>query len=198
MDVLVTIVKNLLIIIVLSSLMEMLLPKGSLNQFVRFAISLFVLIAILNPVLTLIYRDSLAVNSWDYQDNRQLDENLIKKSQQINQKINKNYEDTVKEKIQGQINAITSLIPGIDSVDTKLSLNGDEQITKLELTVKTKSDEIVTDINEVQVNSGGQVNYGWKEEKEITDKIKFLLNNFYALNDAQLDIKFEGSPNYER
>ena len=47
MDVLVEIVKNLLVIIILASFLELLLPGGGMKPYVRLAIGMFVLIAVL-------------------------------------------------------------------------------------------------------------------------------------------------------
>ena len=55
MEVLAEIVRNLLVIIIISSFLEMLLPEGNTRPFVRFAVGMFVLIAILTPSLHYLY-----------------------------------------------------------------------------------------------------------------------------------------------
>jgi len=55
MAVLTEIVKTFLVIIILASFLELLLPEGKVKPFVRFAIGLFILIAVLNPGLSLLF-----------------------------------------------------------------------------------------------------------------------------------------------
>ena len=65
MEVLVTIVKNLLVIVVIASFLEILLPDSSVRPFVRFAIGLFVILAILNPILAVFFREAMQAGAWD-------------------------------------------------------------------------------------------------------------------------------------
>ena len=68
MSVLTEIVRNILVIIIMASFLELLLPEGAIRPFVRFAIGLFVLIAVLNPVLGYFFDDSnFQITWWDYQ-----------------------------------------------------------------------------------------------------------------------------------
>ena len=55
MDVLVEIVKNLLVIIILASFLELLLPGGGMKPYVRLAIGMFVLIAVFTLVIMCFY-----------------------------------------------------------------------------------------------------------------------------------------------
>ena len=51
MQLLSEIVRNVIVIIIIASFLELLLPQGTLQPLVRFAIGLFILIAVLNPVM---------------------------------------------------------------------------------------------------------------------------------------------------
>jgi stage III sporulation protein AF len=64
MSVLTEIVRNILVIIIMASFLELLLPEGAIRPFVRFAIGLFVLIAVLNPVLGYFFDDSNFQITW--------------------------------------------------------------------------------------------------------------------------------------
>jgi stage III sporulation protein AF len=83
MSVLTEIVRNILVIIIMASFLELLLPEGAIRPFVRFAIGLFVLIAVLNPVLGYFFDDSnFQITWWDYQMEAVEEESLLRRGQE--------------------------------------------------------------------------------------------------------------------
>lgn len=55
MDFLRNIVQNILVIIMLTTLLEMLLPKGDMRRYVRLVMGLFIIMVVLHPVLSLFH-----------------------------------------------------------------------------------------------------------------------------------------------
>jgi stage III sporulation protein AF len=103
MSVLTEIVRNILVIIIMASFLELLLPEGAIRPFVRFAIGLFVLIAVLNPVLGYFFDDSnFQITWWDYQMEAVEEESLLRRGQEINQNIMNHNQSLLKEKLEGQ------------------------------------------------------------------------------------------------
>lgn len=197
MDVFIGIVKNLVIIVILSSLLELLLPQGSIRPLVRFCIGLFILIAILNPVLNaLLKEENYALNFWDYQEDTSLQYQIQQNGAKLQKEITETQENLVKEKIQGQINAIATLVPGVAEVASDITMNEGQKIEKIKLIVKAEQNREVNEINDVQVNSGNNLDYTAPEREQVKKKLETLLNNFYGLDGVQLDIRFEGGRNH--
>ena len=66
MEILTGIVKNLVVIVVVAGFLELLLPDSSMRPFVRFTIGLFIIIAIINPLLSVFYSgNDLKSLAWD-------------------------------------------------------------------------------------------------------------------------------------
>ena len=55
MTVLSEIVRNVLVIVLIASFLELMLPEGTLRPFVRFAIGLFILIVVLSPLAGILF-----------------------------------------------------------------------------------------------------------------------------------------------
>ena len=88
MTALYAIVKNLMVIIIMASFLELILPDGRLKPFVRFAVGLFVLIAILSPSLNLLFHDnSLAISLWDYQLDEGIEDDIKIRGEKLQQEV---------------------------------------------------------------------------------------------------------------
>ena len=59
------IVRNVAIIVLLTSFMEMLLPNSSLQRFIKVIVGLFIMVTILNPILTFLKQD-MVISSWQF------------------------------------------------------------------------------------------------------------------------------------
>lgn len=193
MTVLYTMVKNLLVIIILASFMEILLPDGRLKPFVRFSVGLFVLIAILNPTLNLLFHhQNLAVSFWDYQLDKGVEDQVQEKGADLNKKVTEHNREIIREKMQGQISAVTSLVPGVNDVHTDVQFAGDGSLQKVELTVSPDKPGKVSPVAGVNVFSGTQKVVKEDEQKSIQNKIIQVISNLYGIPSQDVQIEFEG------
>lgn len=189
------IVRNILVIVILASFLELLLPDGEVKPFVRFAIGLFILIAVLNPLLSYLFADrSLEIELWDYQINSEDSSELIENGKEINQKLFNSNNEMIKEKIQGQISAVAMLVPGVDSVGTLVELGEEGEVDSLSILVKGKGtadekDDTKTDIN---VFSDKDQALTKDEKKQIKEKILTVVKNLYGFKDVHIEIEFQG------
>lgn len=107
------------------------LPDGSIKPFVRFAVGLFVLIAILNPALSFIFSNhDLKLDFWDYTVDESIEEKIMVDAQELNERIVNVSSNTVLEKMQGQISSMALLVPGVEEVQTELKTDQDGIIEK--------------------------------------------------------------------
>jgi stage III sporulation protein AF len=188
MSVLTEIVRNILVIIILASFLELLLPEGAIRPFVRFAIGLFVLIAVLNPVLGYFFDDSnFQITWWDYQMEAVEEESLLRRGQEINQNIMNQNQSLLKEKLEGQINAVVLLVPGVETVKTEAFISGGG-IEKLSFRISEEQAAMDEDEPGVWLMESGDE----KLKEQIEKKVRAVVINMYGLREEQIEISFEG------
>lgn len=191
MDTLTEIVRNLLVIIIISNFFELLVPDGNIKPFVRFTIGLFILITILSPTLAYIYNNrDFKVNLWDYSVKNFDQEQILTTGETINRQITGSNNNLIKEKVEGQISAMTMLVPGVEDVDIKADLYQDGSIRKLDITVKPMQDVQYRE-NDVKAFSHSKNSFTQEEQKQISNKITTIINNLYGLKSNHVNIDFE-------
>lgn len=193
MDVISDIVKNLLVIIVISSFLEVMLPDGNIKPFVRFAIGLFVLIAVLSPGLEYFYNDrNFQISVWDGQVDEQITKQIESESQKIQQQINGRNNELMKEKMEGQISAVAVLVPGVDDVHTQVTIGENGSPQKVQLIIRPGGKKTVEEVEKVNVFSGSSQEKDYSEQDEIQQKILQVMNNLYGLKAENIEVEFEG------
>jgi stage III sporulation protein AF len=193
MNVMSEIVKNLLVIIIMSSFLEIMLPDGNIKPFVRFAIGLFVLIAILSPVLSLLYDNkNFHISVWDDRVSEHVPQQIETSGQELQQQIVGKSKQLMKEKLEGQISAIAILVPGVDNVQAQVTVGADGSPQKLQLTVKTGGGFAVNEVEQVKAFSESPSRNNAKEQDRIQMKIIQVINNLYGLKSESIEIVFEG------
>ncbi|MEN6348388.1 MAG: stage III sporulation protein AF [Syntrophomonas sp.] len=193
MSTLTEIVKSILVIIILASFLELLLPEGGLKPFVRFSIGLFILISVLNPVLSFLFKDqSLEINLWDYQVDSAKGEDIINKGKNLNQEMVAGNQKSIQEKLQGQISSVAMLVPGVTDAETEVQMNREGNPEKLRITVKPGQAGSSRQSNKVQVFSENQTAISTFEKEEVESKIKRLVSNLYGYDSNDIEVEFEG------
>jgi stage III sporulation protein AF len=193
MDVIAAIVKNLLVIIIVSSFLEIMLPEGNIKPFVRFAIGLFILIAILNPTLAYLYSDkNFEISVWDDQVDEKTTQAIATGGQKITEQITGQSNVIMKEKLAGQISAVASLVPGVDNVQTELTVSDNGSLQKLKLIVRPGADTSADQADQIKVFSSTAQDKSAAEHDEIQRKLKQVMGNLYGLQDNNIEIVFEG------
>lgn len=187
------IVRNLLVIIIIASFLELIMPDGRLRPFVRFAVGLFILIAILSPALDLLFADrSFALGFWDYQLDAGIERSVQDKGEELNNKIYQPQQEVIQSKLQGQINALSSLVPGVNDVQSKVQTNPDGSVKKITLQIDTGSPSRIEEVAGVNVfsNQPQQIDADGKEA--IADKIVQMISNLYEIPQEKVEIDFGG------
>lgn len=193
MAALAVIVKNLMVIIVMASFLELILPDGRLKPFVRFCIALFVLIAILNPCLNLLFHNNqFEIGLWDYQLDENVQEEVERKGEQLQQDVMEHRQAIIQEKVQGQINAVTSLVAGVNDVQTQVDVNNDGSIDKLKLTVRPVQNSKDSQSIGINVFSGANGEINDVEREQMESKILQVISNLYGIPSDDVEINFEG------
>lgn len=193
MAVLSEIVRNVLVIIIVASFLELMLPDGGLKPFVRFVIGLFLLIAILNPALTFLFEDhDFQLKLWDYQPDKAEEEKIIKGGQRVREDITKKNNEMIREKLQGQIGAVAMLVPGVKEVECQVKVGADGAIEKLYLLVQPNDYQVDQKGDQVKVFSDRDQGFSQDEQEQIREKISRVIYNLYGLKKIPVEIEFEG------
>lgn len=193
MSVIEEIVKNLLVIIIMSSFLEIMLPDGNIKPLVRFAIGLFLLIAILNPTLAYIYDDkNFQISVWDDQVDEKTTQAIATGSQKIKEQITSQSNAVMKEKLAGQISAVAVLVPGVDDVQTELTVGENGSLQKLKLMVRPGKNGNTDKTDQVNVFSRTSEETSFAQRDEIQRKILQVMGNLYDLKSENIEIVFEG------
>ncbi|MDR1159809.1 MAG: stage III sporulation protein AF [Syntrophomonadaceae bacterium] len=204
MGVLADVVRNVLVIVIVTSFMELLLPDGTIKPFVRFAVGLFVIIAVLTQITVLFDKNSsLPVTMWDavISNDTALSDHekkarIEKQGQFINEKIINGAYQEVRSKMDGQISALVSLVPGVEEVKTDTLTDENHNIRAINLQVvlennnagdKSQKDQGKPDNVSLPPDKPAQAN-----TKEIVNKIRQVINNFYGFQGVEVNITVEG------
>lgn len=191
MQVLISIVKNLLLIVVTASFLEILLPDNSMRPFVRFTIGLFVILAILNPILSTFYSDrDLKARAWDlpweYNETNDFQETGI----EVNHEIKQAGSDVIKEKIEKQINSLAILVPGVEDLETEVTLDPERgELSEVKLVIVPAPPSGAEDGTIEAFSSRRQES---QDQKIIREKLASMMRNLYGLEGQRVVIKFEG------
>jgi len=193
MEVLAEIVRSILVIIILTSFMELLLLEGKQKPFVRFAIGLFILIAVLTPILNAVFSDrNLKINLWNSSADYYSSEEIIENGAKIQELIQNSNQEVIKEKIQGQINAMALMVPGVKEVNTEAQVDSEGTLKKVLIVVTTSPDSQVRETSLDVFATADQLSPAEIDKEAIQNKIQDVIHNFYGFNKAAIEIKFEG------
>jgi stage III sporulation protein AF len=190
MEILTSIVKNLLLIVVTASFLEILLPDNSMRPFVRFTIGLFVILAILNPILSTFYSDrDLEARAWDlpwqYNETGDFQETGI----QVNREIQQAGNDVIKDKIEKQINSLAILVPGVQDLETQVTLDAEHgELTEITLVIEPASP---SDSEDGAIEAFSVRRQVKQDQEVIRQKLASMMRNLYGLEGKRVVIKFE-------
>jgi len=193
MAVLTDIVRNVLVIVLVAGFLEMLLPEGNMKPLVRLCIGMFILIAVLNPVLGFFFDErSFQIDSWDYQP-KQSDPviDIEEEGNRIHQTLINQSKIAAKEKLEEQIDAVAVLVPGVEKVQSQVEVDQSGKVQNLILSVQIESTEVDRGNNKTgktRGENGADADY----QARIADKISGLMHNFYGLEENAIKIEFEG------
>ena len=128
MDVLRGIVQNLLVIILLTVLLEMLLPRGDMRRYVHLIMGLFVIMVVLNPVLSL-FRGGINFDAVNF-DSREDEAGLaaaVARGKEMGARQKQQALKGLQENINSQVMALVGLNKTIKVTAVEVELVDDPQ-----------------------------------------------------------------------
>lgn len=193
MAVLSEIVKNVLVIVLIASFLELMLPEGTLRPLVRFAIGLFVLIAILSPLAGVLFSDrNINIGWWDLPMEPGQEAQIIEQGEKINQKIWQSPQEVVSDKVAGQIGAVALLVPGVEDVEAQVVLNQAGMVESLQLMVRPQVNSSDEEVSQVGLFGESEPSLSPEEQEVIRSKLSTIIENLYGFDNTVIQIEFQG------
>lgn len=193
MAILSEIVKNVLVIVLIASFLELMLPEGTLRPLVRFAIGLFVLIAILSPLAGVLFSDrNINIGWWDLPMEPGQEAQIIEQGEKINQKIWQSQQEVVSDKMAGQIGAVALLVPGVEDVEAQVVLNQAGMVESLQLMVRPQVNSSDEEVSQVGLFGESEPSLSPEEQEVIRSKLSTIIENLYGFDNTVIQIEFQG------
>ena len=192
MTVLSEIVSNVLVIVLIASFLELMLPEGTLRPFVRFAIGLFILIAVLSPLAGILFSDrSINIEWWDMKINPAQQEQILQQGEKINAQIWHLDQETLADKVAGQIGAVALLVPGVEDVEAHVVLDESGSVESVQLLVRSQAVSVDEEAGRVGIFQEAE-SVSFEEQEAIRNKLSAIIKNLYGFEHTAIEIEFQG------
>lgn len=187
MTVLSEIVRNVLVIVLIASFLELMLPEGTLRPFVRFAIGLFILIAVLSPLAGILFSDrSINIEWWDMKINPAQQEQILQQGEKINAQIWHLDQETLADKVAGQIGAVALLVPGVEDVEAHVVLDESGSVESVQLLVRSQAVSVDEEAGRVGIFREAE-SVSFEEQEAIRNKLSAIIKNLYGFEHTAIE-----------
>lgn len=184
-------VNQIIIAVIIAVVFELILPNGKNKKYIKMIINLYVLFAILNPIISKITNQKFSnLNEFDYS---QYFSNTTQASSTVdtNYIIESTYEKSLKEDIQKKLQS-----EGYKASSISININKDKNdekygsITKITIAIqdnKEKENSNIT-IEDVTISSNSTSSSKEKIRKTDSNKIKKFIAEEYQINQEDIEV----------
>lgn len=184
-------VNQIIIAVIIAVVFELILPNGKNKKYIKMIINLYVLFAILNPIISKITNQNFSnLNEFDYS---QYFSNTTHASSTVdtNYIIESTYEKSLKEDIQKKLQS-----EGYKASSISININKDKNdekygsITKITIAIqdnKEKENSNIT-IEDVTISSNSTSSSKEKIRKTDSNKIKKFIAEEYQINQEDIEV----------
>lgn len=197
MDILKELVRNIVVIIILGALFDMLMPKSNMNRYLRLVVGLFIIGAMINPLLQLTSHPDLGsvINPLNAAEQGENIQTILNNGQDLSKKNNERGIKEFQKRIEQQIVALVELDNEIEVLKASTSFVADTknnrfgQLKAVNLLV-AKADASKSNSNEsivapIDINLAPQKASPLKEKQPISEqakaKITKTITSFYGI-----------------
>lgn len=166
MQMLTEIVRNIVVIILLITFLQMLLPSQSMQRFIKVAMGLFVLISFLNPFLDLLN----AVKQEDF---------AVMASRQAYAQ-----ENSFRQRVEEQIAAMLKIVHGLQDLQVKV------QIARNSPNVQRKTIKEVIVLLEQEKKQSGNLSAVERGSAPDQGEIVYTVCRYFGLQENQVRVEF--------
>jgi stage III sporulation protein AF len=197
MEALKELVRSLAAIIILTSLMEMVLPNSKMKSYVRLMLGLFVIVIILNPVLAFLGSSGeFSSQAWIEPARDQQLEEIMADAQDLSVQSRDMFLDDYAAKVEQQIAALVMLSPEVREAQVEVLIAEEDPdlgtdiigaIREVNLRVRLKDAGDIPESDSPQGNAGNVDASGAHTER----RIQSIVSDFYGLMPDQVSVTVE-------
>lgn len=191
-------VRNIVFIILLAVFVEMLLPMRESRRFLEVVVGLFVLVTILNPIVSLIRQEPLLEFEFEEGNKKEL-QMILDQGKELQQVQESQARDNYGKQLEEQIAVVACMVPGVEEAEASVqfatgsSMESVVAIEKVEIVIKkTSPQSIVEPVEKVSIGSGAgeekQVNTG---TQDVLQKVQKSVASFYGLQPETVIVTLE-------
>lgn len=198
------IVKNVVIIILLTNFLDMLLPNNNMQRLIKVVMGLFVMLAILNPLIGIL-SDDYELSAWQLST---LPEHKVDTVLAQGQKIVNIQQEQAfleyRKRIEKQMEALIKLIPNVGQVQCSVKVEPVNKVGAIGrikyATVWVNPGENKTQFQLVKPVEPVNIQIGEKNEPvsrtqekiytQIKEKIINVISNYYSLEKENIEVIF--------
>ena len=176
--------QGIVVAVILATIIEMILPNGSLKKYVKVVIGIYILFSMISPILEKMSSKIDIDNIFDISDYEQKIEESDKKIfKKLDNNNNRNIKDIYLENLENDIRSrLEQKNYGITTLKIAIKDEENYKISKIEIVAYAKNKNIK--INEVEINSEGKKE---KPSKSLTDEqikeVKEYLGKTYDISE---------------
>lgn len=186
-------VKNIILIVLFASFLELLLPNSSLQRFIRVIMGLLIMLTILNPAIDLVQGNWVAGDIPTIGTGGQKQADIVRSANMAVGERDRLAKEIYKRDIGKQIRALVMAIDGVSEVRIAIELQEQAEtgatgaIKIISLYVKPGNISKPAAIDKVSVGAAEHPELELKET--VRNKIRSTLTELYQLRRDQIDIK---------
>lgn len=209
------IVKSILVVIMIASFLEVILPRSDMKRYINLIIGLFIIISVMNPILLLV-RNGVSFDFFNNISTNSEETNaIITKGKEISKEQKSRAAKNYKDKLAKQIKGLAGLYQGtnagqveIDMVDNPedpkfgeikkvivhtLNSNGKDDLSQNSDISQSNIQVEEISITPQNQNEKGLVNKSKKNSQTLnsnkSDTLKSAIADFYGINSEQVEIR---------
>jgi stage III sporulation protein AF len=199
METIYLLVRNIIFIILIAVFLEMLLPMKETRRFLEVVVGLFVLITILNPIVSLIQQEPY-IELDIQEENKQELEGIINQGKQLQQVQAQQARNNYGKQIEEQVAVIAQMVPGVEKAEAKVqfaagsSLDSVGVIEKVEIMIKKdRSQSIVEPVKRVSIDplDGEQAEGVEDGDEGLLKQVQSTVASLYGIAPSKVVVTME-------
>jgi stage III sporulation protein AF len=203
MEIIRQLVRSLAFLAILSAFLEMLLPLQGTRRFVQVIIGLFIMLAVLGPIVTLLRQQpplhfTMSVND----ESGGVDLSKILEQGQSMQAVTSAQEQAAYvQRLDDQIEVMCRIVPGVTGAKATVSLSPDASlkslgtVQKVAIELQSSSSQAVSQEEPVKTGSALNAASGFTaSQQEIADQVRETVASLFGLQKEQVSVNFIADP----
>jgi stage III sporulation protein AF len=188
-------VKSIVLVVLFASFLELLLPNGSMQRFIRVIMGLFIMLAILNPVIDVIQNPGMEGAVPVLSNSSANSSPIVAASHAIVEEREQLSNELFRKELSKQIKAIVTALEGVADAKVQVDIYAESTSNNRSGTIKNvvvyvQPGSLAGSKKIARVSIGNQ---NTEEVMQVTpqleSKIKLTISELYQLSKEQIDIK---------